>query len=144
MTRYKTVDDLNPKVREQAASQLPAAKVNKAKRNKYNATKTWGPAPMGNGKVLYDSGKEARQANDLEALRNAGEVEWWERQRRFTLPPTPGEERGAYVVDFEVHWRDGSVTYEDVKGATDTPAYREFKRKARVVKEVYGVEIMEI
>lgn len=142
MSRFKSVDDLNPKVRGQAARKAGV----RAKRNKHNAKKTPGPGPMGIGEVVYDSKKEAKYAEKLESLRKQGLVRWWTRQVRFVIPPKPGEKKGALVVDFEIHWSSTSVPseYHDVKGMRSGNAYKEFKRKAKVVKDIYGVEIIEV
>jgi len=154
--RFRTVDDLPPSLRAQAERKLEEANTGTKdfakvfKRNKFNAQKTEGPAPMGLGTVIYDSKKEAYRAEVLEVLRANMAVDWWERQRKFTLPATPGEERASYRVDFEVHWSDGRVTYEDCKGAKYdskgriVEAYKEFLRKKGLVEEIYGIQIEEI
>jgi hypothetical protein len=69
-------------------------------------------------------------------LKEQGEVITFLRQTPFHLPGGV-----KYVCDFTVFWKDGNVTFEDVKGFK-TPAY---KNKKAIVEEIYNpVLITEI
>lgn len=83
--------------------------------------------------IKFASKKEARRYSELKLLERAGDIKNLKRQVRYKLNmPT------VYVADFEYEWKHGGgkVT-EDVKGY----ATREFKRKARLMKEQYGIEV---
>jgi len=82
----------------------------------------------------FDSKKERHRYRELKALRAVGVVTFFLRQTRFDLPG-----KTVYRCDFTVFWRDGSVTFEDVKGV-QTETYR---LKKRQVEEAYPVEISE-
>jgi hypothetical protein len=98
--------------------------------NKFNAKRTEYVSPLV-GARTYDSMAEAGRAMQLDLLWKAGEVLFWLPQPRF---PISG---GNYYGDFQVHWADGRVTFEDVKGR-DTDVS---KLKRAFVKDRYGVEI---
>ena len=80
----------------------------------------------------FDSKREATRYSDLKMLKEFGEIEFFLRQVPFHLPGNI-----KYIVDFVIFWKDGRVTFEDVKGMeTDT-----FKLKKKLVEDVYPVEI---
>lgn len=92
---------------------------------------------------LFASKAEARRYKELLLLtswRSKGMlpapkgVSFFLRQVPFHLPGGV-----VYRVDFQVHWNDGSVTHEDVKGYA-TEAY---KIKKRLVEALYPVTIEE-
>ena len=99
------------------------------RRNKYNAIKT-----VVDG-YKFDSMKEARRYSELLLLIRAGEVTHFLRQVPFHIAPGV-----TYRLDFLVFWKDGRVTYEDVKGFR-TPMY---KTKKKLVEHNFPVEITEI
>lgn len=87
--------------------------------------------------LRFDSRKEASRYAHLKMLRAAGEVLWFIRQPTFDLP---GGIR--YRADFLVVLADGGVRVEDVKSkGTRTQVYI---NKAKQVKALYGVEVVEV
>ena len=76
---------------------------------KYNARKT-----EYNG-VVYDSGREARHAADLDLLAKAGEIRKIERQVPFSFEMY-GKKICRYIPDFRITHKDGTIEYQDVKG----------------------------
>ncbi len=96
---------------------------------KYNAVRT-----EYNGH-LYASKAEAKRAQELTILKQAGEVSYWLEQVPFRL------KCGAvYRVDFFVVWADGHITIEDPKGMK-TAVY---KLKKKMVESEYPVRIVEL
>lgn len=88
---------------------------------------------------LYDSKKEAARAEELDMLTRADDgVLSWVPQPEFELVVNDVL-IGKYIADFSVQWKDGSVTYEDVKGVR-TPLY---KLKKKLVEALYGITITE-
>lgn len=80
----------------------------------------------------FDSKLEASHYDRLCLLRGEGEILFFLRQVPFHLP---GGVR--FVVDFQVFWATGRVTFEDTKGfETET-----FKAKRRIVESLYPIEI---
>lgn len=122
-----------------AGSDAPAEKPKK--KNKMNAVKTRYVSAM-NGSRVYDSKAEARRAIQLDQLVLAGDiVAWW--------PQWPAEcgfnnDRGDPVmlrIDFRILWKDGRVTYEDVKGMAPTDAWNT-RRKAAEQNNGIKIEIV--
>lgn len=98
------------------------------KKHKYNARKT-----VVDG-ITFDSKKEAARYEELKLLKAAGEVLLIQLQIPFLLPGVP---KRRYLLDFQVFWADGHVSFEDVKGR-DTDMS---KLKRTQVLDLYGVEI---
>lgn len=97
--------------------------------------------------ITFDSQAEARRWGELRLLECAGRISALRRQVPYVfLVHTTGTEPGCgedkrqmrYVADF-VYVEGGREVVEDVKG------YRtaEYKRKRRLMKKIYGVEIRE-
>jgi hypothetical protein len=84
--------------------------------------------------ITFDSQKEARRYVELKMMREAGEIVHFHRQPIFDLPGGT-----TYRPDFQIFWKDGAVTYEDVKGFR-TDAYIRAKKQ---VEALYPVEIIE-
>lgn len=118
---------------------------------KYNAKKV-----TINGET-YDSKKEARRAQQLSLLRDAGEISDLRRQVKYLLIPVqrepdiigpkggrrPGkliEKECAYYADFVYKDKDGNTVVEDAKGMR-TPEYI-IKRK--LMLRIYGIQIREV
>lgn len=96
------------------------------RRGKFNAK------PTERDGMRFDSRKEAERYDDLKQLQSAGEVVFFLRQVPFHLPG-----KTKCIVDFQVFWSDGAVTFEDVKGVeTET-----FRLKKRQVEALYPIEI---
>ena len=83
----------------------------------------------------FDSKLEHAYYMHLRLLQKAKEVVFFLRQVPMHLP---GNVR--YVVDFEVFWADGRVTFDDVKGYPTS----EFKLKKKLVESLYPLEIRVI
>lgn len=99
------------------------------KKHKYNATRT---ERLWKGILWkFDSKAEARRFDALTAMQEAGEVQFFLVQVPFRLPET------TYRVDFVVWWKDGHVTFEDVKGRM-TP---KSKLKIDQVRRIHGIDI---
>lgn len=118
---------------------------------KYNAKKV-----TINGET-YDSKKEARRAQQLNLLIEAGEISDLRRQVKYLLIPVqrepdiigpkggrrPGkliEKECAYYADFVYKDKDGNTVVEDAKGMR-TPEYI-IKRK--LMLRIYGIQIREV
>lgn len=91
------------------------------------------------GLIKFASKKEAARARALDDLAAAGQVQaWW---AHFPIYCGIDQENGAprrMFVDFKVRWADGTITYEDTKGAKPTADWR-LKRDA--VRAARGIEI---
>lgn len=85
--------------------------------------------------IRFASQKEAKRYKDLQLLQAAREVQFFLRQVPIDLP---GKVR--YFIDFIVFWKDGRISFEDVKGMK-TPVY---KIKKKQVESLYPIEITEI
>ena len=97
-----------------------------AKKSKYNAKRT------NRHNRNFDSIVEADYFDKLLMLQKAGEVVMFLWQVPLHL-----DGGTKLVVDFQVFWEDGRVTFEDVKGmVTDV-----FKIKKREVEAKYPIEI---
>lgn len=99
----------------------------------------------GNQKVytedgVFDSKREAKRYKQLRMLLKAGEIAFLACQVQFELN-AGGSHSLIYIADF--HYMDrqtGKYIVEDAKGAR-TEVY---KKKCRLMKEVYGIDIKEI
>lgn len=102
-------------------------------RGKYNNQKT-----IYNGRQ-YHSKKEAERAFQLDLMVRAGIVKRWTPQPQFKIQFNRVQ-ICSYFADFEVHYFDGRVEIEDVKGVrTDI-----YKLKKKLVFACYGIIIKEI
>lgn len=92
-------------------------------RHKFNAVRTESDG------YKFASKKEAKRYKELKLLQQCGDVVFFLIQVPFRLPGGV-----KYIVDFEIFWANGEVTFEDVKGfETDT-----FKMKRKMVEELYA------
>ena len=98
----------------------------KQNKNKYHAV----PVEVDN--MRFDSKLEARYYERLKMAAYSGDLVYFLRQVPFHLPG-----KTIYRCDFQIFWRDGVVTYIDVKGK-DTPMS---KLKRKQVEELYPVKI---
>lgn len=85
--------------------------------------------------IKFDSKKEAKRYQELLFLQKTGEVLFFLRQTPFHLPGGT-----KYLCDFVVFWKNGDITFEDVKGMK-TPMY---SLKKKQVEALYPIEIKEI
>jgi len=105
------------------------------KRNKYNARKT-----VVDG-VTFDSAKESRRYSELKLLENAGVIHSLTLQPRFDLIVN-GTKCGFYKADFK-YVENSREVVEDVKSpmTAKLPVYR---LKKKLVKAIYGIDIVEV
>lgn len=90
--------------------------------------------------LRFASKREAKRYNELKLMERGGEIIALEIQPKFPLIVNK-QKLGSYIGDFR--YRDtatGDLIVEDVKGVK-TPVY---KLKAKLVKALYGVEIVEV
>lgn len=99
------------------------------RKHKYNAK------PVIIDGIKFASTKEGKRYSELNLLRKSGEVNFFFMQTPIQLP---GNVR--YFLDFLIFWKDGSYTFEDVKGR-DTPTS---KVKRKIVEDIYNIKIEEV
>ena len=127
-------------------------------RNKFNAQKV-----VRNG-VKSASKAEYRRYQELLLLQHAGEISQLETQVPFEIIPAqyePVARYGAqgkrlkdgkrcveksvvYYADFTYRNKNGEYIVEDVKGYTDSTAYRLFVIKRKLMLQVHGIRVQEI
>lgn len=83
----------------------------------------------------FASKKEQKRYLELKMLRQAGEVVFFQMQAPFHL--TGGVK---YVCDFQVYWKNGDITFEDVKGIKTAM----YILKKKQVEHTYPITITEI
>ena len=104
--------------------------------SKYKARKA-----IFNGKT-YDSKKEAQYAERFYNLLLEGEISELQEQIRFDIVVN-GTKIGWYVCDFVICSNRG-WEYYDVKGFRGGAAYSMFKYKKKLIKALYGIDIIEL
>jgi hypothetical protein len=110
--------------------------MNQVKTTKYNNRKT-----EYNG-FQFDSKKEESRYRELLLLERAGEIRGIELQPRYDLVVN-GHKLGFYRGDFRYkEVATGRSVLEDVKSPVTKTAVYQLKKK--LVKALYGVEIMEV
>lgn len=97
----------------------------------------------------YDSRKEARRAEELQWMEQAGVITKLDRQVRYQLIPAQYEEidgerkcveRGCfYIADF-VYLKDGEEIVEDVKGIRT----KDYIIKRKLMRYFLGIKIKEV
>ncbi len=103
--------------------------------NKFNAQKTEVDS------IVFHSKKEASRYVELKLLMHAkgdDKILNIELQPKFPCV-VEGKLICTYIADFIIHYADGRVVYEDVKGMK-TPVYR---LKKKLVEVLYKIEIVE-
>lgn len=108
--------------------------------NKYNAQKTEIDG------IVFHSKKEADRYSELKLLMHATGKD---RVLNVELQPkypciVEGVEVCTYIADFIVHYADGRVVVEDVKGYKKGCAYSLFRLKKKLVETLYRIEIVEV
>lgn len=112
----------------------PAKYAEQKKKSKY-----------GNEKVVvdgmsFDSIREANYYKKLKILLTAGKIDQIERQVRYQLNEG-GTFSYEYVADFRFTMKDtGEMHVVDVKGYKT----KEFKKKARLMKKIWNIEIKTV
>lgn len=103
-------------------------KLKKGSKNKYNAKRA------GVDFIVFHSIAESKRYIELKQLQKAGEVLWFHRQVIFDLPGGV-----IYKADFQIIWKDWTMTYEDVKGHVT----KDFIKTKKIVEGLYErVEIV--
>jgi hypothetical protein len=92
----------------------------------------------------YASTKEANTAMQLDMLKKSQIVEEWTPQVRFDLVVNDILV-GVYVLDFLVVFSGGRIEHWDCKGNPDKSAvpYKLFDIKRKLMKAIYGIEVIE-
>ena len=85
--------------------------------------------------IKFSSKKEAQYYQTLKQQVKSGEALFFLRQIPLHLPG-----KVKYVCDFLVFWKDGTVTFEEVKGF-ETP---EYKIKKKIVESLYPITITQL
>lgn len=110
------------------------------KKDKYNSSKV--EVNGLDGKTYKLSKKEAKRFYELKVLLELGEIQDLRQQVRYDLLSNEKVKRknGAmkYMADF-VYFRNGKEIVEDAKGFRTAT----YKRKRLLMKEIYGIEILE-
>ncbi|CAB4157578.1 Protein of unknown function DUF1064 [uncultured Caudovirales phage] len=88
--------------------------------------------------IVFDSQKEARRYGELKLLQRAGEITCLELQPKFPIVIN-GVKVCTYVADFGYVDHTGSALLEDCKGFKT----REYIIKRKLMKAVYGIDILE-
>ena len=83
----------------------------------------------------FASKKELKRYLELKMLRQAGEVLFFQMQTPWHLPGGV-----KYLLDFQVKWKDGPDSYEDVKGFRTSM----YILKKKQVEALYPITITEI
>ena len=102
--------------------------------------------PAMRGEIRFDSKREARRFDELKSLYDAGEIAELKLQPEFTLQEAFTAPDGSrvrairYRADFSYKTPAGGLIVEDVKGVrTDV-----YKLKRKMVRDKYGIEIVEV
>ncbi len=88
--------------------------------------------------IVFDSKRESARYIELRMLLKAGAISDLKCQVPYELNPG-GTHSLKYIADFE-YILDGKLITEDVKGYRT----REYKKKAKLMREVHGIEIREV
>jgi protein associated with RNAse G/E len=93
--------------------------------------------------VWYHSKKEAKYAQDLRMLQQAGVVSLIESQVKYPLEVN-GLLICRYILDFRVTYADGRVEHIDVKGQKNGVPYALFTLKKKLMHAIYGIQVIEV
>ena len=89
--------------------------------------------------IVFDSAKEAKRYKELKMLLKAGLIAFLELQKEYELNQG-GTHSLKYVADFVyMDSLTGKTIVNDVKGFRT----KEYKKKKRLMKEVWGIYILE-
>lgn len=132
MTSHWTIEDLK-KTKVASLNQHLLIQPGKKKKSKYYNSK------KEVGGILFDSEKEANRYGELKLLLKAGTIGLLELQVPFELNEG-GTHSLKYIADFVYYDQGtGEKVVEDCKGFRT----REYKKKRRLMKKIYGIEIKE-
>ena len=85
--------------------------------------------------IKFASKKEGKRYKELKMQKETGNILFFLRQVPIHLGP-----KTKYLCDFLIFWRDGNVTFEDVKGfKTDL-----YKTKKSLIESMYPIKIEEV
>ncbi len=89
--------------------------------------------------IVFDSEREAKRYGELKLLLKAGEIWLLETQVSFELNEG-GSHSLKYIADFVyLDSRTGEKIIEDCKGFRT----KEYLKKRRLMKKIYGIQILE-
>lgn len=99
--------------------------------------------------IKFDSKHEAYRYVELKCMQRTGLIKDLQRQVKFELLPSQKDEKGKvveravnYIADFTYTTCTGKKVVEDAKSdGTKTDVY---KLKKKLMRHVYGIEIMEV
>ncbi len=131
-TSYEGLKKYYDRIGKPMPADVAATQGVPTKRRKY------GNVPTEYDGAMYDSGKEARRARELDLMVKAGEIVGWMRQVPFTLP---GGIR--YIADFVVLEHGNRFRVEDVKSEI-TLKSRVYINKKKQMRECLRIEIEEV
>ncbi len=112
--------------------QRPYAIAGERRRSKYGNRKTTVDG------ITFDSVKEAARYSTLRLLERAGEITDLELQPTYVLDVN-GHPVCRYRADFRYREK-GRLVVEDVKGFKT----EEYRLKARLMKAIHGIEVVEV
>lgn len=111
---------------------ITAAEFRKKKPGKYRNVKVEYDG------IKFDSIKECNRYKKLKLIMATGEITNITLQPKFDIIVN-NVKCGFYKADFEITWKSGKVTIEDVKGMKTTV----YQLKKRLVEAIYGITIIE-
>lgn len=143
------LEGLPPAMRAQAEAKLREGATIRGKadgekvkptRNKFKAERTTIDG------ITFDSKAEADRYCALVLEQKAGAIEGLELQKEYRLE-IGGVHVCDYIADFTYwRWTNGKrgQVVEDVKGYKGGNSYRIFRLKAKLMKAVHGIEVVEV
>lgn len=93
--------------------------------------------------ITFASKKEARRYGELKLMEFGRLISHLVLQPKFNIR-IDGVDICRYVGDFQYWANNDTVIVEDVKGMRKGAAYEMFKLKKRLVKAIYGIEVVEV
>ncbi|HRE52252.1 MAG TPA: DUF1064 domain-containing protein [Flavitalea sp.] len=136
MKRPLTLDDIRNSAVYELNKHLfdKPAPAKEKKRHKFGASRTEV------GGETFDSKREAKRYAELRILQKAGKIGMLARQVDYELN-AGGSHSLVYRADFVyIEVETGRTIVEDAKGMLT----REYKKKKRLMKQIYGIEIQEV
>lgn len=92
--------------------------------------------------IMFQSGKEAKRYRELKQNQAAGAISNLRWQVNYSLDVNR-RRITTYRADF-VYTENGREVVEDVKGMRSGVAYDLFSIKKRLMRAIYGIEVVEI
>lgn len=137
MSRYSSIDQLPPKLREQVQEKLAGREP---KKNKYNAK------PQEIGGIKFASKLEAAEYQKLALREKAGEISGLRAHVKFALfdpgEGCRGEHWFTYIADF-VFRENGKLVVADAKSAA-TRARRDWPRTKKAMLACHNHDVVEL